>query len=122
MRPTPRLTDLADKLRAADGPNELAAVFFISSAQEIIGAWIDEGHFDAVSLPVAHIIERGLSASASQIMLVHTHPSGDPRPSRQDMLATKRLRTCLSAHDLHLSDHIILAHNRYFSFRRGGLL
>lgn len=122
MEPTADLTEFADIMRTVDGPNELVAALFISATQKIMDSFIAEGDFETVSLPTGLIIERGLSNSARQILLMHTHPSGDPRPSRQDILATKRLRASLQPFHIRLCDHIILAQNRYFSFRRGGLL
>lgn len=117
-----RLADFTDRLRAANASNELVGAFVISPMHEIAGMWADMGHIDSVTLPIEHIVMLGQRSASSQIMLVHTHPSGDPRPSRQDMIATKRLRADLMAYNIRLCDHIILAENRYFSFRRNGLL
>lgn len=122
MLATPQLADFTDRLCTANSSNELVGAFFISSRHEIADMWTGMGHLDAVSLPIQHIITLGQRSASSQIMLVHTHPSGDPRPSNQDMVATKRLRACLMNHDIRLFDHIILAQKRYFSFRRSGLL
>jgi DNA repair protein RadC len=122
MRLSTQLADFTDKLRTADGSCELVGAFFISSTQEIADIWTGAGHLHAAHLPIELLVEQGRRVASSQVMLVHTHPSGDPRPSRQDLIATKRLRTCLMTHNIRMCDHIILAQNRYFSFRRGGLL
>ena len=63
-----------------------------------------------------------LRAEAVNIMLLHNHPSGDPSPSRQDLLVTERIKKIGNMIDIPLIDHIIIGNSRYTSFREAGLL
>ena len=56
------------------------------------------------------------------ILLLHNHPSGDPSPSREDMLLTKRIRDVGQMIGIELVDHIVIGDNRYTSFRESGYL
>ena len=59
---------------------------------------------------------------AVYIMVLHNHPSGDPKPSRQDIEITNRLLKTGELMDIPLLDHIIIGDNRYISFKESGLL
>ncbi len=63
-----------------------------------------------------------LKAEAVHIMLLHNHPSGDPAPSRQDVLITDKVKKIGSMIDIALLDHIIIGDNKYMSFKEAGLL
>ena len=54
--------------------------------------------------------------------MAHNHPSGDPRPSRADIQATRRLAETADALDIRLHDHLIFAGTDCRSFRELGLL
>lgn len=77
---------------------------------------------DMVSLPLRAIVHEALTQDCSRIILLHNHPSGDPRPSDADIKATRLLHRTTSALQLELIDHLILADGRCFSFRAAGLL
>lgn len=74
------------------------------------------------------ILRRAIAASASSLILVHNHPSGDPSPSRADHEATRRLKEACAAVGIELTDHLIIGIPSrdgappYFSFRESGLL
>jgi DNA repair protein RadC len=53
---------------------------------------------------------------------VHNHPGGDPSPSSQDRTLTHRLEKLSSELGLRLLDHIIVAEEKYLSFKAEGLL
>ena len=63
-----------------------------------------------------------LQKNAVSIIIMHNHPSGDPAPSTEDMLLTKRIMKAGELIGIELLDHIIIGNNRYISFRREGLL
>jgi DNA repair protein RadC len=56
------------------------------------------------------------------VFLVHNHPSGDSRPSREDVAVTKRLLRAGEILGIELIDHLILGKTGYFSFKEDGLL
>lgn len=63
------------------------------------------------------IFLEALSARAVQIILLHNHPSGDPRPSREDLEVTRRVQEAGELIGITLTDHIIIGGHSYISFR-----
>lgn len=59
---------------------------------------------------------------AVQIILLHNHPSGDPTPSTEDLMATKRIKEAGEIVGIELIDHIIIGDNQYVSLRERKLL
>ena len=67
------------------------------------------------------IFYNALKNKAVSIIVMHNHPSGDPTPSREDILITKRLIETGKLVGIELLDHIILGDNRYVSLKESGL-
>jgi DNA repair protein RadC len=63
-----------------------------------------------------------LPASASSILFIHNHPSGDPEPSLADKEITKILYDAGQLLQIKVLDHIIIGMNRYYSFADRGEL
>ena len=63
-----------------------------------------------------------LQKNAVYIILLHNHPSGDPMPSREDILVTQRIREGGSLLGIELLDHIIIGDNCYVSLAEQKLL
>lgn len=68
------------------------------------------------------VVKRALDLSATAIILVHNHPSGDPTPSRDDIEMTKKIRDAGKPLGVVLHDHFIIGKNGVTSFRDAGLL
>lgn len=68
------------------------------------------------------ILRLALQCDASQYVVLHNHPSGDPVPSREDIEMTKRLIEASDLIGIPLSDHIIIGDNRYISLKERGLI
>ena len=77
---------------------------------------ITQGSGSETTLDIPRIVKQALEKSASSVILVHNHPSGDPLPSPADIRLTGMLRDALSACSLRLLDHIIISDDNYFSF------
>ena len=60
--------------------------------------------------------------SASGIVCVHNHPSGDSTPSKEDKLITKKLKEISLIHGINFIDHIIIGKGNYFSFYENDML
>jgi DNA repair protein RadC len=60
--------------------------------------------------------------SATAIILVHNHPTGDPAPSSEDIAITRRLREAGDIMGIKALDHIIIGDGEYVSFVERGLL
>ena len=66
------------------------------------------------------IFKNALNLGATCIVLGHNHPSGNPRPSEDDRLLTKKLVAGGKLLDIKVTDHIIIGNERYYSFRDHG--
>lgn len=107
----------------ADQTSEYLIIGYFDDQQRLIQigeVWSDE--VDAVSVPVRKITHDALNLDAHSIILMHNHPSGDPRPSQGDIKQTREIARILGPLGIHLDDHLIVAGNRQFSFREAGML
>jgi len=83
---------------------------------------IGEGGFTATYVDTKRIFKTALNHSASKIMIAHNHPSGNLKPSDQDISLTKRIREAAKIMDIGLLDHIIVTGHGYYSFADEGIL
>lgn len=67
------------------------------------------------------LFKEAISHSAAAIILVHNHPSGDPSPSTQDILVTRRIAEAGNLLDIKVIDHVIIGNNTYISLKEQGL-
>ncbi len=68
------------------------------------------------------VVKRALVLNASALIVVHNHPSGDPKPSRDDIETTRELKAAADALEIELHDHVVIGHGKHASFRSLGLL
>ncbi len=68
------------------------------------------------------VMRRALELTASAVIMVHNHPSGDPSPSKADIEMTRQVRDVGKSLGITLHDHVIVARGGHSSFRAMGLL
>ena len=68
------------------------------------------------------IFKRALEETASGLILAHNHPSGNLKPSQEDINLTKRLKEAGRSLDISVLDHLIITDHTFFSFADEGLL
>lgn len=68
------------------------------------------------------IFKEAYLLSASSIICVHNHPSGDSSPSKEDILLTKKIKEIGILHGIKILDHVIIGNNNYFSFYDNNML
>ena len=61
-------------------------------------------------------------AGAYAVILVHNHPSGEPKPSAEDRALAEQLVAAGNLLGIPVHDHIVIGHGRYVSFAETGLL
>ena len=83
---------------------------------------ISMGTLNANLVHPREVFEPALKHSAAGIMVAHNHPSGDPKPSEDDLEITKRLVEAGKMMGVELLDHVIIAANNHFSFKDEKLL
>ncbi|MGQ9708589.1 MAG: RadC family protein [bacterium] len=80
------------------------------------------GSLDATLAHPREVFDAAVHDHAPAIVVVHNHPSGDPTPSDDDIRLTKRLVEAGRVLGIRVIDHIIIAGERYYSFRSHALL
>ena len=75
------------------------------------------GTVDHTPVYPREVVKRALELSATALILVHNHPSGDPTPSRADIEMTKSLVEMAKPLGITVHDHIIVGKDGHASFR-----
>ena len=102
---------------------ELMKLLMLNTKARLIGETnISKGTVNASLITPRELFIEALQKNAVSIVILHNHPSGDPTPSREDMLITKRILDAGALIGIELLDHIIIGNNQYISFREEGLL
>ncbi|KKL98444.1 hypothetical protein LCGC14_1824380, partial [marine sediment metagenome] len=83
---------------------------------------ISIGTLNANLVHPREVFEPALKHSAANIMVAHNHPSGDPKPSEDDLEITKRLVKAGKMMGIELLDHVIVSKNSHFSFKEKQLI
>jgi DNA repair protein RadC len=80
------------------------------------------GSLDAAVVHPREVFREATTASASAIVLFHNHPSGDPTPSTDDLVLTRRMIRAGDIMGIDVIDHLILSDQRYYSLVEAGKL
>jgi DNA repair protein RadC len=83
-------------------------------------ATISIGSVDHTFMSPREVFRDALLANASAVVLAHNHPSGDPEPSRDDELLTRRLTRAGELVGVELLDHLVVGGTRWVSLARRG--
>ena len=93
---------------------EIAKIIILNNKNDIIKIMdvaIGSGNFS--KLNIRYILSEVVKMNAPKIILVHNHPSGDPTPSKSDIIVTKRLKDAAQSLEIELLDHIIIGNMNY---------
>jgi DNA repair protein RadC len=83
---------------------------------------VSEGSLTASLVHPREVYNPVIRESAASVIFVHNHPSGDPAPSAEDIDITKRLKQVGEVMGVRVLDHVVIGHDRYFSFNDRGML
>jgi DNA repair protein RadC len=83
---------------------------------------ISEGSLNQSIVHPREVFIPAVKESATAVILVHNHPSGDPAPSTEDIAITRRLREAGDIMGIKVLDHIIVGDGEFMSFVERGLL
>lgn len=100
----------------------ILAVFLTEDRLYIGSETYSGGRRGSVAIPVRRLVRRALELDARRLILAHNHPSGDPKPSRGDITATRELASLLHRLEIALDDHCIATRHTVTSMRLKGLL
>lgn len=100
-----------------DLPYEEFWVLLLNQAAKVIDkVRISRGGIDQTTADVRSILREALLQRATQIVLVHNHPSGNTRPSNDDLRLTQQARQAAQTMNIRLLDHVIVTDGSYYSF------
>lgn len=98
------------------------AIFVDANSAYLADVPCGVGTMGALTLRLRALLGEALRHDAAGMILAHSHPSGDCRPSDCDISATRRLAEVAQALDIRLIDHLIFTTDAVYSMRAGGLL
>ena len=75
------------------------------------------GNNDNISIGIKEMLSEPIKQMANSIILVHNHPSGNLKPSKADILFTKKINENAKLFDITLLDHIIISDKGYISLK-----
>lgn len=97
-------------------------LLMLNSKSRLIGETdVSKGTVNSSIITPRELFIEALQKNAVSIILIHNHPSGDPTPSKEDILLTKRIKDAGALIGIELLDHIIIGNNCYSSFSEDGL-
>lgn len=106
-----------------DKKREMFLVVLLDARHRVLGEEIvSEGSLTSSIVHPREVFLPAVRESAGAMVLVHNHPSGDPRPSDEDVAVTRRLVHASELLGIRVLDHIIVGDGTYASFREAGLL
>lgn len=118
-------SDVANLMRPLfDGmQHEECWVLYLTSSNRLIERQrVSQGGVQATIVDHRLVIKRALELLATQLIMVHNHPSGAAEPSIADKELTKKVSNAAALFDIRLLDHVIISQEGNFSFRREGIL
>lgn len=101
--------------------NEVVYLLCLDAKGKVISCkMVGEGSVNSAGVPIRRIVEMALGEGATSVVLAHNHPSGVAIPSDEDRRTTIRLARALSAVEITLIDHVVVADKDYVSMVDSG--
>lgn len=106
-------------LRYQTCDQEVMGALFLDARSHLLGEReMFRGTLNRMSVEPREILRECLQRGAASVYLFHTHPSGDPSPSAEDLLFTRRMAEASEIVGIHLIDHVVLGNRgRWVSIR-----
>jgi DNA repair protein RadC len=99
-------------------PIEQFRVLFLDKRNALVADELQQtGTVDHTPVYPREVVKRALELSASAVILVHNHPSGDPTPSQADIQMTRQLVAIAKPLGVEVHDHIVVGKEGHASFR-----
>ena len=104
-----------------DNDVEEAWILLMNQKLDLIEAkCISHGGITGTAIDVRIILKEALLKNATAIALCHNHPSGNPSPSKEDDSITISVKKAADTMRIHFIDHIVVADQRFYSYREEG--
>lgn len=107
----------------ADYEHEVFALLLLDNRHRIIVFHeLFRGTLDGANVYPREVVKTALEHNAAATVLVHNHPSGDPKPSQADITLTRKLQEALNLVGVRTLDHIVVGHEGCVSLAEQGHL
>lgn len=105
------------------GDVEVFRLIYVDAKLRVMDSEVlQKGSISSVCINHRDVVAKALAKNAAGVIMVHNHPSGDPRPSTNDVEVTKKVKSACNAAGIELFEHIIITPSSYFSFMEHGIL
>ncbi|MGD8974540.1 MAG: DNA repair protein RadC, partial [Desulfobacterales bacterium] len=106
-----------------DKAREYFKIIFLDSKNRVISSEThSRGSVTASSVYPREVIHSALKHNAAALIFAHNHPSGDPKPSPEDVAITRQLVFAGNVMGITVHEHIIIGDTGYFSFADHGYI
>ena len=106
-----------------DKTRECFNVVFLDAKNRVVATeTLFEGTLTASSVYPREVVLAALNQHAAALIFAHNHPSGDPKPSQEDIAITRQLVFACKVVGITVHEHLIIGNNRYFSFADEGYI
>lgn len=96
------------------------ALLLNNNARLVRAVKLSQGGMTGTIVDVRILLKKAILADATNVILVHNHPSGSLRPSKEDDNLTRAVKNALSVVDIRLLDHVIITDGGYYSYNETG--
>lgn len=111
------------RLRFVNIRQETFFMLLMNTKNQVIKeTMISKGNLSSSLVHPREVFKEAIKESAAAVIFVHNHPSGDPKPSHDDIAITHRLKEVGDLIGIRLLDHIIIGAKRYYSFADEGII
>ena len=113
-------TAVIDYVRAAQAfaEKEQFRILFLDKRNQLIADEVQqEGTVDHTPVYPREVVKRALELSATALILVHNHPSGDPTPSQADIEMTRQIAQVARTLGIQVLDHVIVGKDGHASLK-----
>ena len=101
----------------------ITPILFLDKKNTLIADELQQtGTVDHTPVYPREVVRRALELSATALILVHNHPSGDPTPSRADVAMTKTIAEAARPLGIAIHDHLIVGRDGHASLKGLGLI
>lgn len=115
---------VAEYLQAKIGnkKEEHFMILYFDTRNKLINEEISIGTLNASLVHPREVFKQAIRENAAQIIIAHNHPSGDSKPSEDDISTTKRLIDAGKLVGISIIDHLVITSDEYFSFKEKGII
>ncbi len=97
-------------------------ILYFDTRNKLMNEEISVGTLNASLVHPREVFKKAIKDNVAQIIIAHNHPSGDSKPSEEDISTTKRLIEAGKLVGISIIDHLIITSSGYFSFKENGIV